>query len=53
MEELQTIKSRLEREIAGYGSVVIGFSAGVDSSVVAAAANVALGDRALSVDGNH
>jgi uncharacterized protein len=35
--------------IAGFGSEVVGFSAGVDSSVVAAAASAALGRQALSV----
>ena len=49
MQELQELQQKLEKEIAGYMSVVIGFSAGVDSSVVAAAAHSALGDRALSV----
>ncbi len=48
-DQIIEIKARLERLIAGYGSAVIGFSAGVDSSVVAAAALAALGDRALAV----
>lgn len=43
------LRSELEQRIAGYGSAVTGFSAGVDSSVVAAAAHAALGDRALAV----
>ena len=43
------LRRELEQHIAGYGSAVIGFSAGVDSSVVAAAAHAALGDRALAV----
>lgn len=49
MDGLEALQSRLEQEIAGLGSVVIGFSAGVDSSVVAAAAHAALGQQALSV----
>jgi uncharacterized protein len=40
---------RLEERIASYGSAVVGFSGGVDSSVVAAAAFAALGERALAV----
>lgn len=43
------MRRRLEEDIARYGSVVVGFSAGVDSSVVAAAAHAALGNRALAV----
>lgn len=43
------LRRRLEEAIASFGSVVVGFSAGVDSSVVAAAAVAALGDRALAV----
>ena len=39
----------LEKHIGDYLSVVVGFSAGVDSSVVAAAAYAALGDNALAV----
>lgn len=54
MTNLQTrdregLRRKLEEEIVGYGSVVVGFSAGVDSSVVAAAAHAALGERALAV----
>lgn len=47
--DITELRRELESHIAGYGSVVIGFSAGVDSSVVAAAAHAALGDRALAV----
>lgn len=43
------LRQRLEREIASYGSVVVGFSAGVDSAVVAAAAHGSLGANALIV----
>lgn len=46
---IDNLRQELESAIAGYESVVIGFSAGVDSSVVAAAAHAALGARALAV----
>lgn len=46
---LEDIRLRLERTIADYGSVVVGFSAGVDSSVVTAAAYAALGPEVLAV----
>jgi len=45
----EILRGDLESLIAGYGSVVVGFSAGVDSSVVAVAAHVALGRHALAV----
>jgi pyridinium-3,5-biscarboxylic acid mononucleotide sulfurtransferase len=40
---------RLEERVRAYGRVVVAFSGGVDSSVVAAVAARALGDRALAV----
>jgi uncharacterized protein len=42
-------QSRLLSLIAGYPSCVVAFSGGVDSAVVAKAAHVALGERALAV----
>jgi uncharacterized protein len=47
--DLAELRARLEGTIAALGPVVVGFSAGVDSSVVLAAARAALGDRALGV----
>jgi uncharacterized protein len=42
---------RLVELIRGYGSCAVAFSAGVDSTVVAKAAQLALGDRAVAVTG--
>jgi uncharacterized protein len=42
---------RLVELIRGYGSCAIAFSAGVDSTVVAKGAKLALGDRAVAVTG--
>ncbi|MDA0282201.1 MAG: ATP-dependent sacrificial sulfur transferase LarE [Planctomycetota bacterium] len=42
-------RERLLEIIRGYGSVAVAFSAGVDSTVVAKAAVIACGDRAVAV----
>lgn len=46
---IRLLRGRLEEAMADLGSVVVGFSAGVDSSVVLAAAVAALGSRALAI----
>lgn len=48
-ETIEETRVRLEAHIGEYRSAVIGFSGGVDSSVVAAAAALSLGERALAV----
>jgi pyridinium-3,5-biscarboxylic acid mononucleotide sulfurtransferase len=47
----ESLALRLVEHIRGYGSCAVAFSAGVDSTVVAKAAKLALGDRAVAVTG--
>ncbi len=46
---LEGIRDRLLDTLRGYGRVAVAFSGGVDSTVVAQAAHLALGDRAIAV----
>src|SRR3954463_7947452 len=46
-----TKRDRLLALIAGYGSCAVAFSGGVDSAVVAKAAQLALGENAVAVTG--
>lgn len=48
-ESLDTKRQRLIDTVREYGSVAVAFSAGVDSTVVAKAAQLACGDRAVAV----
>lgn len=52
MPELDSIREQLLATLCSYESCVVALSAGVDSSVVAMAAQLALGDRALAVTGS-
>ena len=47
--DLLTRRDRLLELLAGYGRVAVAFSAGVDSTVVAKAAQLACGDRAVAI----
>ncbi|HEV3345254.1 MAG TPA: ATP-dependent sacrificial sulfur transferase LarE [Pirellulales bacterium] len=50
-DDLASKRDRLLAELAGYESCAVAFSGGVDSAVVAKAAQLALGDRAVAVTG--
>jgi uncharacterized protein len=49
--ELAAGRDRLLAILAGYGRTAVAFSGGIDSTVVAQAAQMALGDRAVAVTG--
>ncbi len=51
MASLEQDRERLLDVLGSYGSCLVAFSAGVDSTVVAKAAQVALADRAVAVTG--
>ncbi len=51
MSNLNDKRELLLARIRGYGSCAVAFSGGVDSTVVAKAAQLALGDRAVAVTG--
>ena len=50
-KSLATKREQLLELLSGYGSCAVAFSGGVDSAVVAQAAQLALGDRAVAVTG--
>src|SRR3954453_2937910 len=50
-EMLTTKRDRLIAMLAGYGRCAVAFSGGVDSAVVAKAAQLALGPNAVAVTG--
>lgn len=51
MSDLTAKRDKLLERIRGYGSCAVAFSGGVDSAVVAKAAQLALGQRAVAVTG--
>ena len=51
MSSLDQKRNRLLDVLQGYGSCAVAFSAGVDSTVLAKAAGLALGDKAVAVTG--
>lgn len=50
-DELTTKRDRLLQLLRSYGSCAVAFSGGLDSTVLAKAAQLALGDRAVAVTG--
>ncbi len=48
-QDLDERKSALDSILSGYGSVLVAFSGGVDSTLLAAVAHEVLGARALAV----
>ncbi len=48
-EELRAKRDRLIEVLRGYGSCAVGFSGGLDSSVLAKAAALALGEKAVAI----
>jgi len=51
MSQLHAKRDQLLQLLRGYGSCAVAFSGGIDSTVVAKAAQLALGDRAVAVTG--
>ena len=51
MSNLNDKRELLLAQIRGYGSCAVAFSGGIDSTVVAKAAQLALGERAVAVTG--
>ena len=50
-EELQIKLDKLKKYIADLGSLAVGFSGGVDSSLLLAVAHEVLGERLIAVTG--
>jgi len=51
VSDLSAKRDKLIEQLGGYGSCAVAFSAGIDSTVVAKAAQLALGNRAVAVTG--
>jgi uncharacterized protein len=48
-EELREKKTRILKELKSYGSVLVAFSGGIDSTLLALLAKMALGDKSIAV----